>query len=132
MGIGLLGLPKFKFTNEKCQKFIQSLPQTKGTGFSEGFADVSMEVQDLLTQMVQWDPDSRTTARQAIRHTYLNQLHCPEDEPTREPLDMSEFEFERRKVTANALREEIFHETLSYYPAMLEQYEQELTDPTSP
>merc|ERR1719203_1925851 len=97
--IGILGSPKFEFKNEKYEKFIRSLPHTTGTGFGKDFSDISLEVQDLLTQMVQWDPNSRTTARKAIQHSYLNQLHCPEDEPTCEPLDMSEFEFERRKIT---------------------------------
>merc|ERR1712217_630818 len=72
--IGLLGSPdEVIFTNEKYQNFIKSLPQTKGTAFSEAFADMSLETQDLLTQMVRWDPDSRTTARQAIQHSYLSE-----------------------------------------------------------
>ena len=36
----------------------------------------------------------------------LAQLYCPDDEPTRQPLDTSDFEFERRKINTRALREE--------------------------
>merc|ERR1712217_592700 len=65
---------------------------------------------------------------EAIQHCYLEKLHCPEDEPTREALDTSDFEFERRKITAIALREEIFREALYYYPDLLQQFDKELRD----
>eukprot|EP00406_Dinophysis_acuminata_P042437 CAMPEP_0179306960 /NCGR_PEP_ID=MMETSP0797-20121207/50399_1 /TAXON_ID=47934 /ORGANISM="Dinophysis acuminata, Strain DAEP01" /LENGTH=74 /DNA_ID=CAMNT_0021016637 /DNA_START=30 /DNA_END=252 /DNA_ORIENTATION=+ len=45
---------------------------------------------------------------------------------------MSSFEFERRKITAQALREEIFHEILCYYPDLLDQYNEEMKDSESP
>ena len=46
-------------------------------------------------------------------HPYLDKLHCPEDEPTRDPLDTTDFEFERRKITLPALREAVGgHEAL--------------------
>merc|ERR1712217_1015584 len=85
----------------------------------------SLEAQGLLGQMMRWDPESRISVSEAIQHCYLEKLHCPEDEPTREPLDTSDFEFERRKITAIALREEIFREALYYYPDLLEQFDKE-------
>ena len=66
--------------------------------------------------MLRWDPEARCVCTDAIQHAYFEQLHCPEDEPVREPLDNSEFELEERKVTVNVLRGEIFRETLYYYP----------------
>jgi len=69
-----------------------------------------------LAQMMRWTPQSRISVFQAIQHPYLESLHCPEDEPTREPLDLTEFEFERRKVDQNALRNELYREMLCYYP----------------
>merc|ERR1712150_166432 len=62
---------------------------------------------------------------QALQHSYLEQLYCPEDEPIRQPLDTSDFEFERRKINIKALREELFLEVLHYYPEKREQYMQE-------
>mmetsp|Transcript_63192 Transcript_63192/g.175240 ORF Transcript_63192/g.175240 Transcript_63192/m.175240 type:complete len:402 (-) Transcript_63192:156-1361(-) len=130
--IGLLGSPDsqelMKIPNEKCRKFIKSLPKTPGKAFSEVFASMSPEALDLLSQMLRWDPKSRITVQEAIQNTYLEQLHCPEDEPTREPLDTSDFEFERRKITAGALREEIFREALFYYPDLLEQFDKEVEE----
>lgn len=130
--IGLLGSPDgqelMKIPNEKCRKFIKSLPNTPGKLFPEVFTGVSPTALDLLSTMLRWDPKSRITVEEAIQHTYLDQLHCPEDEPTREPLDTSDFEFERRKITASALREEIFREALYYYPDLLEQFDRELKE----
>merc|ERR1712032_1591098 len=117
---------------DKCRNFIRALPRTPAKPFNDAFASMSPEVQDLSAQMLQWVPESRTAARRAIQHSYLEQLHCPEDEPTREPLDMSEFQFESWKINATALREEIFHETLCYYPDLLEQFEEELREHGSP
>jgi len=60
-----------------------------------------------------------------LENAYLAQLHCPDDEPTRAPLDLSEFEFERRKIDMEALRQEIFLEALRYYPEKREKYFEE-------
>lgn len=130
--IGLLGSPDsqelMKIPNQKCQLFIKSLPSTPGRPFGEVFDEMSPEARDLLSMTLRWDPEARTTVDEAIQHPYLESLHCPEDEPIREPLDTSDFEFERRKITATALREEIFRESLWYYPDLLAQFHQELHD----
>jgi len=82
--------------------------------------------QDLLAMTLRWDPGSRISVYEALLHPYLEKFHCPEDEPVREALDTLDFEFERRKMTAAALREEIFRETLLYHPSMYDQYSEEL------
>mmetsp|Transcript_71437 Transcript_71437/g.159957 ORF Transcript_71437/g.159957 Transcript_71437/m.159957 type:complete len:403 (-) Transcript_71437:128-1336(-) len=127
--IGLLGSPDsvelMKIPNEKCRKFIKSLPKMPGKAFPEALPTVAAPALDLLSTMLRWDPKSRITVEDAIQHAYLEQLHCPEDEPTREPLDTSDFEFERRKITGSALREEIFRETLYYHPSLLELFDKE-------
>ena len=51
-----------------------------------------------------------------------------QDEPVRTPLDTSDFEFERRKITITALREEIFLEAMRYYPDKWQQYLEEQRD----
>jgi mitogen-activated protein kinase 1/3/mitogen-activated protein kinase 6 len=131
--IKFLGSPDreelMKIPNEKCRNFIKALPSTAGRAFDEFFPGaMSEEAQALLAQMMRWDPESRITVAEAIQQPYLHNLHCPEDEPTREPLDTSDFEFERRKITAAALRDEIFHQALCYYPHLLEQFEREVAE----
>mmetsp|Transcript_52405 Transcript_52405/g.162026 ORF Transcript_52405/g.162026 Transcript_52405/m.162026 type:complete len:261 (+) Transcript_52405:1-783(+) len=127
--IGVLGSPQddelMKIPNEKCRKFIRGLPRTEGRPFAEAFAGMSPEARALLAKMLRWDPESRITVEDAIQDCYFEKLHCPEDEPTRSPLDTTVFEFERRKITASALREEIFRESLYYYPHLMEQFDKE-------
>jgi mitogen-activated protein kinase 1/3/mitogen-activated protein kinase 6 len=123
--IRLLGLPQaeelMKIPNEKCRNFIQSLTVASGMSFPDFFADMELSVQDLLSKMLQWDPEERFTVEEAIQHPYLQGLYCPDDEPTREPVDGSDFEFERPDVTTVAeLREEIFREALQYYTDKLQ------------
>lgn len=128
--IGLLGSPDSqelqKIPNEKARKFIRSLPKTAGKPLSQVVSSLADDGQDLMMRMLRWDPESRITVFEAIQHPYLEKLHCPEDEPTREPLDTSDFEFERRKINAAALREEIFREALCYYPELLAQFNEEV------
>mmetsp|Transcript_8080 Transcript_8080/g.17577 ORF Transcript_8080/g.17577 Transcript_8080/m.17577 type:complete len:404 (-) Transcript_8080:130-1341(-) len=113
--------------NEKCRKFIKSLPKREGRRLPEVFqAHASPAAQELMGTMLRWDPTMRITASEAVQHEYLQSLHCPEDEPVREPLDTGDFEFERRKITVPALREEIFREALHYHPRLLEAFEREM------
>mmetsp|Transcript_36892 Transcript_36892/g.59168 ORF Transcript_36892/g.59168 Transcript_36892/m.59168 type:complete len:406 (-) Transcript_36892:119-1336(-) len=127
--INLLGSPALEelmsIPNEKCRRFIQSLPPINATGIAAIFGEQSSSAQDFLANTLLWDPRSRMSSEDALQHEYLASLHCPEDEPTCMALDTTKFEFERRKITCAALREEIFRETLQYYPDLLRQVEDE-------
>jgi mitogen-activated protein kinase 1/3/mitogen-activated protein kinase 6 len=127
--INFLGTPHSeelrKIPNDKCRKFIESLPVEQGRKFEEAFQKASGPAIDFLHKTLQFDPDKRVTVQQALQHSYLSQLYCPEDEPTRPPLDTSDFEFERRKITIKALREELFLEAMQYYPDKLQRYLEE-------
>lgn len=127
--IGLIGSPDceelMKIPNEKCRKFIKSLPHTPGKDFFEFFAGGSEGACDFLRQTLRWVPEARLTAFDGIQHPYLDKLHCMEDEPMRGPLDTTDFEFERRKINSFVLREEIFRETLQYYPDLLQQFHED-------
>lgn len=127
--IGLLGSPDgdelMKIPNEKCRKFINSLPKIEARPFADVFVDSTDASRELLALMLRWDPDQRMSVDDAIQHPYLEKLHCAEDEPTRGPLNVADFEFERRKIIASGLREEIFRETLYYYPELLAKFDEE-------
>lgn len=45
-----------------------------------------------------------------------------EREPSAQPVTKMEFEFERRKITKEDVRELIYRETLEYHPKMLKEY----------
>jgi len=111
-----------KISNDKCRRFIESLPNTLGEPIREGFPEASSKAVDFLRCTLQFDPDKRIIVAQALQHAYLEQLSCPDDEPIRAPLDTSDFEFERRKITIKALREELFLEAMRYYSDKWEQY----------
>mmetsp|Transcript_47094 Transcript_47094/g.100819 ORF Transcript_47094/g.100819 Transcript_47094/m.100819 type:complete len:404 (-) Transcript_47094:162-1373(-) len=111
-----------RIPNAKCRKFVESLPASGGRSLQEAVPNTSKEEFDLLNKTLSFSPLNRCTVDQVLQHSYLAQLHCPEDEPTRFPLEMSDFEFERRKIDMVALREEIFLEALRYHPQKREQY----------
>lgn len=120
-----------KIDNEKCRKFIESLPHSRGKNF-DSFRDVVPSAVDFLHRTLQFDPDRRATVPMCLQHPYLQQLYCPEDEPVRKPLDTADFEFERRKINIDALREELFMEVIRYYPDMCARYTQEQASLGSP
>jgi len=110
--------------NDKCRKFIESLPGTSGRPLEE-VAPSSVEALDILKKTLRFNPDKRITVEEALQNPYLSQLHCPDDEPSRPPLELADFEFERRKIDMEALRQEIFLEALRYYPDKRERYFEE-------
>lgn len=124
--IGLLGSPDAeelaKIPNDKCRKFIKSLPPTSGHAVPHLFAEYPLAAQDFLIKTLCWDSEKRLTIGDAIAHPYVEKLHCPEDEPIRRPLDTTDFEFEWRKINFVAVREEIFRESLHYYSHLQHQH----------
>jgi hypothetical protein len=65
---------------------------------------------------------SRCELEDALAHLYLKTLSCPSDEPTRDRLHFGEFEFDRRHVTIDALRDELYSEMLEYWPEQQSEY----------
>mmetsp|Transcript_517 Transcript_517/g.1659 ORF Transcript_517/g.1659 Transcript_517/m.1659 type:complete len:409 (+) Transcript_517:125-1351(+) len=114
-----------RIPNDKCRKFIESLPATGGLPLAEAANETSREALDLLQKMLRFNPDERLIVGASLQHEYLSQLHCPEDEPVRKPIEPSEFDFEQRKIDMAALRQEIFLEALKYYPERERQYDEE-------
>uniref|UniRef100_A0A7S1AP63 Mitogen-activated protein kinase n=1 Tax=Noctiluca scintillans TaxID=2966 RepID=A0A7S1AP63_NOCSC len=116
--IHVLGTPRQedldKTLNDKCRSFIEALQLTEAIPLEELFSHASPSALNFLRKTLLFDPDKRSTVKQALQHSYLEQLYCPEDEPTRAPLDSTDFEFEHRKINKKALREELFLESLRY------------------
>jgi mitogen-activated protein kinase 1/3/mitogen-activated protein kinase 6 len=127
--ISCLGSPERetlkRIPNDKCKKFIESLPATGGRSLEEAANNASRDALDVLNRTLRFNPDRRVTVEQSLEHPYVSQLHCPEDEPVCEPLPKADFEFERRKIDIVALREELFLEALRYHPQKRAQYLEE-------
>jgi len=124
--LGFLGTPRkeelAKIQNDKCRSFINMMSYKEGMPYEEAFPGTPEEIIDFLHLMLQFDPDKRASVPEALEHRYMEKLFCPEDEPTQEPIETADFEFERRKINIKALREELFLETMHYYPEKKAQY----------
>jgi len=111
--------------NQKCRRYIESLPTEEAAKFNTYFGDVSAEAKELLRKTICFGAQQRVSVQEALRQEYLSALFCPDDEPTRAPLDTTDFEFERRKINFKALREELFIEAMCYYPENIERFKAE-------
>ena len=114
----LLGTPKANelhgIRQDKARKYVERLKPMKRKKFSRVFPQASRVALDLLDQLLVFDPQRRLGVGEALAHPYLAALHCPEDEPTAEPLRARDFEFERHKLDGAALRDLIVDE-IKYY-----------------
>jgi serine/threonine protein kinase len=109
--------------NEKCARFLETLDKTPKCDFMEMFPSATEEALEMLFGMVEVDPTKRLTAELSLNCAYLKALHSEDDEQTRGPLELSDFEFERRKVDEAVLRHELYREMLEFHPAYRETLE---------
>lgn len=117
-----------RIPNVKCQRFIEGMPHARGEPFQEVVPEASQDAIQVLQSTICFSPDQRVNVDQALELSYLSELHCPDDEPIRCPLETGEFEFERRKIDMSVLRQEIFLEALTYNPERKASYcEQQLS-----
>jgi len=61
---------------------LESLPPTKPKPIQELFPNACDQAADLLQKLLQFNPNKRITALEALRHPYMAQFHNPADEPT--------------------------------------------------
>lgn len=124
--VSLLGAPDEAglkaIASEKARRFIETMKDVVHQDLSVHLKNVTdPEMLDLTAKMLTFAPTERVSIEIAIAHPFFAQLHCPEDEPTREPIESWEFEFERRRVDMDLLRRELFREVLNYYPEKQEE-----------
>jgi mitogen-activated protein kinase 1/3 len=116
--INILGTPPPESTEgsgKKSRDFVSSLPYKPKIPFTKLFPKASLLACDLLDHLLQFDPEKRYTVEQALRHPYLEELHCEEDEPVCDTLDLQEFYFEYLKTTKDDLRLMIYEEIIKHY-----------------
>ncbi|KAK6132576.1 hypothetical protein DH2020_033678 [Rehmannia glutinosa] len=88
--------------NEKARKYLMDMRKKRSVPFAEKFPNADPSALKLLQKLLAFDPKDRPSAEEAISKL--------------------EFEFERRRVTKEDIRELIFREILEYHPQLLKDY----------
>eukprot|EP00249_Psilotum_nudum_P023172 c28770_g2_i2 orf=565-1950(-) len=122
----LLGTPSpgtiARVRNEKARRYLGSMCAKQPIPFSEKFSNVDPLAIQLLERLLAFDPKDRPTAEEALADPYFKGLANVDREPSAQPISKMEFEFERRRLTKDDVRELIYREILEYHPQMLKEY----------
>ncbi|KXZ43541.1 hypothetical protein GPECTOR_87g403 [Gonium pectorale] len=122
----LLGTPSAevvaKVRNEKARRFLLGMRPKPGIPFEQHFPRADRGALRLLRRLLAFDPAERPTAEEALADPYFAGLHCVAREPVAAPISKMAFEFDRRKLSLEDVRELIYREILEYHPAMLADY----------
>ncbi|KAL7000686.1 Mitogen-activated protein kinase 10, partial [Sarracenia purpurea var. burkii] len=122
----LLGTPSSdtisRVRNEKARRYLSSMRKKLPVSFAQKFPNADPLAVRLLERLLAFDPKDRPTAEEALADPYFKGLAKVEREPSCQPITKMEFEFERRRVTKEDLRELIFREILEYHPQLLKDY----------
>lgn len=65
---------------EKSRKLVKSMPKKKGKSLESIFPKASPNALDLLRKFLIFDPAKRISLEDALKHPFLQELHCPDDE----------------------------------------------------
>ncbi|NP_001314380.1 mitogen-activated protein kinase 9-like [Gossypium hirsutum] len=122
----MLGTPSAesisKIRNEKARRYLSSMRRKQPVPFSHKFPNVDPLALRLLERLLAFDPKDRPTAEEALADPYFYGLANVDREPTTQPISKLEFEFERRKLAKDDVRELIYREISEYHPTMLQEY----------
>ncbi|KAK4398272.1 Mitogen-activated protein kinase [Sesamum angolense] len=111
-----------KVRNEKARKYLTEMRRKRPVPFAEKFPNADPLALKLLQRLLAFDPKDRPSAEEALADPYFKGLAKIEREPSCQPISKLEFEFERRRVTKEDIRELIFREILEYHPQLLKDY----------
>ncbi|CAN8269129.1 unnamed protein product [Cochlearia groenlandica] len=122
----LLGTPPpegiSRIRNEKARRYLGNMRRKPPVPFTHKFPHVDPLALRLLHRLLAFDPKDRPTAQEALADPYFNGLANVNREPSTQPIPKLEFEFERRKIMKEDVRELIYREILEYHPQMLQEY----------
>ncbi|XP_075516814.1 mitogen-activated protein kinase 9-like [Primulina tabacum] len=122
----LLGTPPpesiARIRNEKARRYLNNMRKKQPVPFVQKFPNVDPFALRILERLIAFDPKDRPSAEEALADPYFRGLANVEREPSTQPISKLEFEFERRKLTKDDVRELIYREILEYHPQMLQEY----------
>ncbi|XP_058210889.1 mitogen-activated protein kinase 15-like isoform X1 [Rhododendron vialii] len=122
----MLGVPSSesisRIRNEKARRYLSSMRKKKPIPFSHKFPNADPLALCLLERMLAFDPKDRPSAEEALADPYFKNLARVDRASSAQPVTKMEFEFERRRVSKEDVRELIYREILEYHPKMLKEY----------
>ncbi|KAI3746175.1 hypothetical protein L6452_08598 [Arctium lappa] len=122
----LLGTPPpesiARIRNEKARRYLNSMRKKQPVPFTHKFPNVDPLALRLLERLLAFDPKDRPSAEESLADPYFNGLSNVDREPSTQAISKLEFEFERRKLGKDDVRELIYREILEYHPQMLQEY----------
>ncbi|KAG8069685.1 hypothetical protein GUJ93_ZPchr0006g43166 [Zizania palustris] len=112
----------YKIRNENARGYLINMQRKQPIPFFQKFHNADPFALRLLERLLAFDPKDRPTAEEALADPYFRGFAKLDQEPSRQPVSKFEFEFERRKLTKDDVREMIYREILEYHPRMLQEY----------
>ncbi|XP_058747458.1 mitogen-activated protein kinase 15-like [Vicia villosa] len=108
--------------NDNARKYLSGMRKKPPVPFEHKFSNADPLALRLLQKLLAFDPKDRPTAEQALADPYFKGLARVEREPSCKPISKLEFEFERRRITKDDVRELVYREILEYHPQLLNDY----------
>ncbi|KAJ1689913.1 hypothetical protein LUZ63_014068 [Rhynchospora breviuscula] len=122
----LLGTPSAesisRIRNEKARRYLMGMRKKPAVPLSQKFPKAEPLALKVLERLLAFDPKDRPSADEALCDPYFHGLANADREPTTHQISKLEFDFERKKLTKDDVRELIYREILEYHPQMLQEY----------
>ncbi|KAJ3669626.1 hypothetical protein LUZ60_011576 [Juncus effusus] len=122
----MLGTPSqdaiARVRNEKARRYLSTMRRKKPIPFSQKFPNADPLALRLLERMLSFEHKDRPSAEEALADPYFKNIANVDREPSAQPVTKLEFEFERRRITKEDVRELIYREILEYHPKMLKEF----------
>ncbi|XP_008113962.1 MAPK/MAK/MRK overlapping kinase isoform X2 [Anolis carolinensis] len=117
----IIGTPPMKVLNKFKQSRVMSFdfPIRKGKGISPFMPSLSNKSLSLIYAMIQYDPDERICAHEALQHPYFRELRWAEKQAMRRKMRLVENPLEReslnlRRIAKEDQRQNFFRQTQEY------------------